>query len=398
MLHYYKNSLLSLFRQIKIVKGNPQKYRKLCLSIQETLIKRITYIEKRIRTLKINIKICKKELRTKGAYPLAKEKSIRLKRRIKVNQSSIKQYQEILSIFRDIGDALAFIYIDKWDIKPMSFKETAGFISGKKGTRLERKCLRGAFEAGQVGLLNDVTHCLRYGDITVPRNGFFQVFELKSGRWKNTRENRQANALKNVHEYLVTDRTDKLFGVESEIFRVSIHSDAVYYTNEINSLINDAVAEGVAYTEVEKGLIYYVAIRFEKYSLDKVISLCRKQPIIAQLNQMKFLQMGGYYPVTLSIRDAEALYKFYDGQLNIMIAFDPSTIENVAEQRGYDIQFIKDSDHAMLISSKRPVPTGPQSIFVGRHLFGRIFNEFLSPHWLLNELLCKFESQPQAEN
>ena len=398
MLHYYKNSLLSLFRQIKIVKGNPQKYRKLCLSIQETLIKKITYIEKRIRTLKINIKICKKELRTKGAYPLAKEKSIRLKRRIKVNQSSIKQYQEILSIFRDIGDALAFIYIDKWDIKPMSFKETAGFISGKKGTRLERKCLRGAFEAGQVGLLNDVTHCLRYGDITVPRNGFFQVFELKSGRWKNTRENRQANALKNVHEYLVTDRTDKLFGVESEIFRVSIHSDAVYYTNEINSLINEAVAEGVAYTEVEKGLIYYVAIRFEKYSLDKVISLCRKKPIIAHLNQMIFLQMGGYCPVTLSIRDAGALYKFYAGQLIIIIAFDPSTIENVAEKRGYVAKFIEDSDQAMVISSKRPSPTGPQSIFVGRHLFGRIFSEFLSPNWLLNEIVYKFESSPQPEN
>jgi len=177
-----------------------------------------------------------------------------------------------------------------------------------------------------------------------------------------------------------------------------MHSDSVYYTNEMNSLINDAVAEGVAYSEVEKGLIYYVAIRFEKDLLDKAINLCRKKPIIAHLNQMKFLQMGGYSPVTLSIRDGEALYKFYDGQLNIIIAVDPSTIENVAEQRGYDVQIIEDSDHAMLISAKRPVPTGPQSIFVGRHLFGRIFSEFLSPHWLLNELVYKFESSLQPEN
>ena len=293
MLHYYKNSLLSLFRQIQIVKSNPQKYRKLCLSIQETLIKRISYVEKRIRTLKIGIKSCKKELRTKSYCPSAKEKSIALKRRIKVIQGRIKQYREILSIFRDIGDALAFIYIDKWDIKPMSFKPPSGFISGNKGSRLERKCLRGTFEIGGVALLNDLTHCLRYGDITVPKDGFFLIFEMKSGRWKNIREKRQANDLKNIYEYLHSDNTNKLYGLQEEIVRRPIHSDEVYHTKEINCLINDSISKGVGFDEVEKGLIYFVATRYDKDLLDKGINLCKKKADFRTFESNELSRPGG---------------------------------------------------------------------------------------------------------
>jgi len=387
MLRYYKHSLLDLFIKVQIVKEDPEMNQELCLTIQEILIKKITYIEKRIRTLKADIKACKKELRTKRFRPSAKRKSIEIKSRIKANQIRIKQYQGILSIFRDIGDALAFIYINKWDIKPMSFKEPSGFISGKKGARLERKCLRGTFEIGGVALLNDLTHCLRYGDITVPKEGFFLIFEMKSGRWKNIREKRQVNDLKNIYEYLLTDKTDKLYGLPGKMVRRPIHSDEVYHTKEINALINDSISKGLVFDEVEKGLIYFVATRYDKDLMDKGINLSRKKPILEHLNQMSFIGLGGYHPFTLSIRDPEALYNFYDGKLQIVVAVDPSVITEFFDQEGYDIRFLeKDYHNVMAISPKRLSATGPKHIFVGRHYFGRVFYEFLSLKWVLGEL------------
>ncbi len=393
MIHYYKRSLLDLFEKVQILRENPFENRKLCLSIQETLIKKITYIEKKIRTLKENTKAYKKELRTKRSQSSGKEKSIKIKHHIKINQSHIKQYQAILLIFRDIGDALAFIYIDKWDIKPMSFKQPSGFISGKKGSRLERKCLRGTFEIGGVALLNDLTHCLRYGDITVPKEGFFLIFEMKSGRWENIREKRQVNDLKNIYEYLFSDNTDKLYGLQREMVRRPIHSDEVYHTKEINSLINDSISKGVVFDEVEKGLIYFVATKYDKDILDKGISLSRKKPILEHLNKMNFLEMGGYYPFTLSIRNPEALYNFYDDKLQILIAVDPSIIAAFFDQEGYNIRFLeKDCHNVMTISPKRLSPTKPKELFVGRHFFGRIFYEFLSLKWVLNELTYMMKS------
>jgi hypothetical protein len=399
MIHYYKRSLFVLFEKVQILRKNPLENRKLCLSIQETLIKKITYIEKRIRTLKENTKVCKRKLRTKRPLTSAKLESIQIKNRIKINQSHIKQYQSLLSIFKDIGDALAFIYIDKWDIKPMSFKQPSGFISGKKGSRLERKCLRGAFQMGRVALLNDLTHCLRHGDITVPKNGFLQVFEIKSGRWKNIREKRQANDLKNIYEYLLIDRTDKLYGLRGEMVRTPIHSDEVYHIKEINSLINDSISKGVAFDEVEKGLIYFVATRFEKDVLDKGINLAKKTPILEHLNQMNFLKLGGYHPFTLSIRDPEALYNFYDGKLQILVAVDPSIITEFFDKKGYDIKFLeKDYHNAMTISPKKSSTTESNVMFVGRHFFGRIFYEFLSLKWVLGELTYMMKSLSFLEN
>ena len=392
MIHYYKRSLLDLFEKVQILRGNPLENRKLCLSIQETLINKITYIEKRIRTLKEQTKACKRELRTKRSQPSAKEKSIQIKRHIKINLSRIKQYQAILLIFRDIGDALAFIYIDKWDIKPMSFKPPSGFISGKKGSRLERKCLRGAFEIGGVALLNDLTHCLRYGDITVPKEGFFLTFEMKSGRWKHTREKRQFNDLKNIQAYLLSDKTDNLYGFQGEIVRRPIHYDEVYHTKEINFLINDSISKGVVFDEVEKGLIYFVATKYDKDALGKGINLSRKKPILEHLNRMNFRELGGYYPFTLSIRNPEALYNFYDGKLQILIGVDPSIIEEFFDQEGYNIKFLEtDSNNLMAISPKRLSPTKPEGLFVGRHFFGRIFYEFLSLKWVLSELTYKMK-------
>ena len=216
---------------------------------------------------------------------------------------------------------------------------------------------------------------------------------MKSGRWSNIREKRQVNDLKNIYEYLLTDNTDKLYGLKGRFSRRPAHSDAVYHTEEINSLIDESISKGVVFDEVEKGLIYFVATRYDKELLNKGMNLSRKKPILGHLNEANSLELAAYHPFTLSIRNPEALYNFYDSKLQIIIAVDPSIIASFFDQEGYSIRFTEnDYHHVMAISPKILSATKPQKLFVGRHFFGRIFYEFLSLKWVLSELTYKMKS------
>lgn len=191
MLTSYRNTISSLLLKVQRIRVEPLKSQDLCLEVQETLIRKISYFEKRIRFLKAQIKSSKQLLRTKISPPLTKPQAAALKLHIEDGYYLIDQYQRLQFLFRTIGDALAFIYLDTWDIKPMAFKESPGAISGKKGARLERKILRAIVRSGYVAILNDLTNCLRFGDITVVRDGFPQILEVKSSKAKDARSNRQ---------------------------------------------------------------------------------------------------------------------------------------------------------------------------------------------------------------
>lgn len=59
----------------------------------------------------------------------------------------------LLFQYRSIGDAIAFTFIDRHDIKPQAEKELAGFISCKKGNRAKREALRMVFKSGGIAIL-----------------------------------------------------------------------------------------------------------------------------------------------------------------------------------------------------------------------------------------------------
>src|SRR5271157_2312127 len=231
MIARYKQTLLKLFAQIQRIHYDPIGSREECLSLQETLIKKIIYIEQRIRKNKVNIKNLKKQLSSQDKGHLSKQEAKQTKDKIDKYYIQIDEYQELASLFREVGDALAFSYIDKWNIKPLVYKETAGALSGKKGFRLERKILRRAFAAGYIILLNDITNCLRYGDITVPKDGQFMILEVKSGKHKTKRDRRQSDELNKILHYFQTDQTQSLYGMKGEFRRITLHSQEINYRN-----------------------------------------------------------------------------------------------------------------------------------------------------------------------
>ncbi len=131
MLTHYRRTLLSLLTKLRLLQAQPLESFRLCLEIQGTLIRKTTYFEKRIKALKALIRENRKSLKTKRPIPLTKDEANVIKSEIEYKQYLIDEYQNLQYLFKTIGDAIAFTYLNKWDIKQLAFKESAGSLSGK---------------------------------------------------------------------------------------------------------------------------------------------------------------------------------------------------------------------------------------------------------------------------
>jgi hypothetical protein len=210
VLSRYKSGLIALFARVHRLQADPTGKRLLALEIQEELLLRIGRAERVIRRTRNEIDALKCRLAQRGND---RETSRQIKAQRIGAENKIELQREVLAILRAVGDAIAFIYGDRWDLTQLVKHETSGFITGKRGTRFERRAFRQVFHVTKdaVAVLNDVTHTLRHGDITVfsPTSwpeGRFGLFELKSGRGgSRSRTARQSEALERVSNYLRTD-------------------------------------------------------------------------------------------------------------------------------------------------------------------------------------------------
>ena len=161
----------------------------MALEIQEELLQRIGLAERRIRnTRSVNVQI-KRGLSNRENTRAASDNLKFLHER---GTNYVETQKTLIMTLRSIGDAIAFIYGDRYDLKQLASGQDAGFITGKRGTRLERAALRMAFEWGATVVMNDLTNNLLHGDLTIfrpdlwPAGGSpFMLIEAKSGRGGN---------------------------------------------------------------------------------------------------------------------------------------------------------------------------------------------------------------------
>jgi hypothetical protein len=144
MIGYYKNALIKMFSLLNDIKAAPNESLHKCFDLQILIIKSIFRIEKNIKKQKNEINNLKNEFNSLKDEESRKH-NIFISATIKRKKEMILAYKDIIHIFRCVGDGIAYLFIDKYDIKPMVFKQDSGFLSGKKGFRTEMKIFRQAF-------------------------------------------------------------------------------------------------------------------------------------------------------------------------------------------------------------------------------------------------------------
>jgi len=230
-----------------------------CYRFQRRVLSIITSAEKRIRRYREEIRAERQRLATASAARLSRAEAQRSKRRIARYHDSIEDARWSIATARSLADGLAFVVLPQWDIKPLSWKEPAGFLSGKEGLRPEWQVLRSvALKQKRVAILNDLTNCLRHGDLTLAASPPVLV-EIKSGVGATDRDRRQHQRANEVAEYLRADVAHNWRGTGVTIERIEQIVPERHHRRVLPALISDARQCGLALRRVESGT-YYIAV------------------------------------------------------------------------------------------------------------------------------------------
>jgi len=393
MLTRHKKWLLAFFQQVNELRADPLNKRLLALEIQEQLLQRIGRAERLIRQLRSENKLIKKALAQRDTQ---RDVARKAKARHLAGEERIEHQRTLISILRSIGDSIAFIYGDRWDLKQMALKEESGFITGKRGTRLERKILRKSFEVGATVVMNDLTHTLRHGDIAVFRPDLWPeggspllLIEAKSGRGgDSTRKSRQLAAAKHVFDYLTTDRRKVDGGLWQ---RVSVNEHPQYHFEEATRMMTTLPHAGWLREEVEPGL-HYVLIDCtrEAGEYESIFGdlFSRSRPFMISVNDMREQRLA-YYPFPLCIHNPDALFRFYNGEFVMFVIVDLERANEVLIPHSIRVTLSGNDEYPWLVSSTATdaVPELSTS-YVGFHPIGRLAAEFLRLDWLLENMVA----------
>ncbi len=275
-------------------------------------------------------------------------------------------------------------------------KENSGFLTGKRGARLERSIFRKAFEIGATVVLNDLTHTLRHGDIAVFRPDLWPdggspclLIEVKSGRGGDAaRASRQMTATKHMIDYLSTDKRETENGSWR---RISARQVPQYHFSDATRLMCNLPHVGWLVKEVEPGLHYaLIDSAYNQSSLDAVFGdvFRRGKLFMISVNDIKNYALA-YYPFPLSIEDPEALFRFYNGEFVMFVIVDLEQVNERLAKYSLQVTPSGNDEYPWRVSPTGvDAPNDEDISYVGYHPIWRLAAEFLRLDWLLDNIVA----------
>lgn len=343
--------------------------------LQELLISEIVLAEGRIRDAKAKSKLNADENPNKFS-------------------DRAKSFQKVIFFWRAFGDAIAFLYLDRFALKHVYYnthnynvRQDAGFISGSSGFKREIKIFKGLLEAGYPCLLTDLTNTIRYGDICVLFGPDPMLIEVKSSKTKSRRISRQIKNLEKLSEFYRTDQSDDFRGGPG-VRRVESQTEPEIFEAEFNQCINKAYDNGYAIISPEEG-VYYIAIRNYAVPVKEIFKQVNlNKPLVVFLNTLKSDQSWApYYPFTLLIESDKALYDFILGRLFIIVIMDTEVMRKRVIEVGYTPEIVPESDYPIRV--KKNGAEGEARI--SAHILLRAALEAVSLKWIIHSALEGFE-------
>ncbi len=383
MIGYYKKHIFALSDAISEIQSSPERI-DLLKEFQVLLIQRILNSENKIDELKGYLNDRKRELRSSRPR---KEIAKALKKKIKFYQKRINKHKWMLFVWRCFGDAIVFVYLDKFAIKPFLYefgsseeKQTAGRLAGKEGLKAELSVAFDAIAHGVPAILCDLTNCIRHGDICLLGESDPVVIEVKSSTNTNLRIDRQIDAISGLHEYLETDQSNKLFGVQNTK-RIELGVPELNYQASITQQIARARENGFCHQSPERGLHIFALSAINTEEIGEIMSRL-DQPIMFFLNESKNAEAWGcYYPFVLSIDRPEELYAFLKGDVSLIVVIEFGVCQALAHEKGWTLNYRESGDYAFEFAEAEVEK--PFKFNLSRHFVVRIAHEFLSLQWVM---------------
>lgn len=349
--------------------------------LQRLLVKEITRAERKIRRIKSILRLT--------AEHDGSDRSISL-------MTQVEAYRHLTYIWRSFGDAVAFLFMDKFALRQAFYnthntnaKQDAGFLSGKAGFVGEWEEVEKWLRQGIPALLADLTNTIRHGDVCLMVGPDPVLIEVKLGEL-DTRGRQQRDSIRQLMEFFENDEIPNLRGL-GKIYRTAHHSPELCYAHVMEDTIIAAARTGAAFKSPERGL-WYVAIADGAVDLKATIhGFSLGHPIVYPLNEVKTNRSWApYSPLILSIRDRESSYRFMWGDIIVFVIYDLDELVAAAASRGLKTTlFSREEDSVFELIE----PITGKNIRLAWQLFDRLALEFTSPGWLLEITVERLNSQ-----
>jgi len=170
-----------------------------------------------------------------------------------------------------VGDTIAVHFLEPDAIKHFGAYPSPGFISGKDGLRVEIGAMRHFSGEGYMVLLNDLTHSVRVGDLTLKKGEEVRTFEVKSTAeaYMEPDTARQIVVPIMIHDYMRRDlikRPLKLAGGKKAAGAVRINSGIRedWHIRAAGKLHQDLRKQKVAH--IQLGRKHYLASKLRNLS------------------------------------------------------------------------------------------------------------------------------------
>lgn len=374
MLGYRKRSFFIAHSLLRELRANLENLEVL-KSLQQLLFREIVRTETKIRQLKSELRSVQ-AIRNKNSA-----------KRSSYLRNRIDKVRQVAFTWRCFGDAIAFLYMDRFALKQCFYsienqnpKQDAGFLSDKSGLYNELLLLEEALASGVPALLTDLTNTIRHGDICLMGESDPYLIEVKTSKELNSRGKRQRRALTKLREFFETDRADDLRGF-SNIRRAEIIGPEQTRIDELKACIDQAIEKGVSVCQPELGLVYIAVTDSSAEFMGADLLSEIKSPWGYLLNEFKSKrEWAPFYPFTLSILDADHLWNFIRGNLYLSVLFDEEAACTIAKAKGHEINFDREND---LYPLRVKLPDSDQTAGISRQMISRIAMEFLSLEWAI---------------
>jgi hypothetical protein len=379
IIKYYIPSIRKCLNLLKKIQADPMTQAGTCYELQEKLISQLTILESKIRAHKKRSKEIKKLFGDRSRQK-SKEESKTLKLKLKTIEENIEDYHFLRILFKSIGDGIAFLYIDRFSLKPQNFKESPGFISLKKGNRFERKCFRMVFNKGGIAILNDLTNVLKYFDLTLIKdiNVWFPI-ELKSGK---SRRDAQIEKGTRLLKYLIEDQPADVYERGHEMHRVEHLSELRDNVEKVNHLIDRARVSGYVIEKLDAGLTIIISFHNEIEDIEKILTAQGFVRPYLFIQNSSLINQYGYFPFCLSIKSTQDFLDLLADRLTIIQVFDFDYLEKLSANNGYSFEFLGEEFEFIKFMS---LTVEGKGIAMSWHYFGRMFFEYLSSEWFFSE-------------
>ena len=351
--------------------------------LQNLLLREIMRVEEKIRELKSELR------EITGAVDTATVK------RAGYLNNRIERFRQCAYVWRCFGDAIAFLYLDRFSLKQCFYstetpnsKQDAGFILGKDGLANELALLESALEHDVPAILVDLTNTIRHGDVCLLGGPDPYLIEAKLSKKINSRGRRQKRSIEKLRTLYETDKCVRLRGFP-ELQRRAFKTPEQTHIDVINECIREAMNDGHAIRQPEHGL-YYVVATGKGPNLEEILRTLGLKNTVWPffLNQYKTDRAWApYSPFILSIDDPDHLWNFICGKLFIFVFVELDALRKIALDEG--CKATVDQDNGEYPFHIETPACG--RICISSHMLTRIGLEFISPKWIVRSSLERLD-------